>query len=90
MGSTIVAQRQVAEKQLAEWKNRRAARLSQVEELQVCSLSACYQSSCVIHIGSVLSETSRHLAGYWEAQTASACHIEMPNQLQLEQARRSD
>ncbi|CAL5229870.1 g13281 [Coccomyxa viridis] len=34
VGSTIVAQRQVAEKQLAEWKERRTARLSQVEELQ--------------------------------------------------------
>ena len=38
VGSTIVARRQGAEKQLAEWKERRSARLTQAEELQVCSM----------------------------------------------------
>ena len=38
LGTTMVARRQVAEKQLCDWKDRRASRLSQVEELQVRQL----------------------------------------------------
>jgi len=38
LGRTIIARRQSAAKDLADWKDRRAARMSQVEELQVFSL----------------------------------------------------
>ena len=38
LGRTIIARRLSAAKDLADWKDRRAARMSQVEELQVFSL----------------------------------------------------
>ena len=67
MGSTIVAQRQVAEKQLAEWKERRTARLSQVEELQVCSLSACNETACIVPLQASVKDIDITKLE-WEAQ----------------------
>lgn len=41
LGGTVMAQRLRAEKELADWKDRRAVRLSQVEELQACASPSC-------------------------------------------------